>query len=84
MERALKNLQYPGFGDFLDDIQRLQILYENNGPPGPASLRKTILLEFCLKAVSESADWFLGTIRSELTMQRTIAEENKRKLDNEI
>ena len=42
------------------------------------------MLDFCLKAVSEAAEFFLQSIRNDINMQRSLAEETIRKLQNEI
>ena len=78
IERALKNLQYASFIDYLHDIEQFKAIFEESGPPG--SNRKQILLEFCLKAVMESSEFFIGNVRNEINMQRTLAEETIRKL----
>jgi chromosome segregation ATPase len=82
IERALKNQQYPSFLDYLQDIEQFKQIFEESGPPGPG--RKGILLEFCLKAIMESAEFFLGNVASEMNLQRQLAEEQIRKLQQEI
>ena len=42
------------------------------------------MLEFCLKAVMEASEFFLQSIRNDVNMQKTLAEETIRKLQNEI
>jgi hypothetical protein len=66
----------------LHDIEQFKAIFEESGPPG--SNRKQILLEFCLKAVMESSEFFLGNVRNEINMQRTLAEETIRKLQSEV
>jgi Na+/phosphate symporter len=82
IERALKNQQYPSFIDYLHDIEQFKQIFEENGPPG--SNRKEILLEFCLKACMESSEFFLANATNEINLQRTLAEETVRKLQQEI
>jgi hypothetical protein len=78
IERALKNQQYPSFIDFLHDIEQFKQIFDESGPPG--SNRKEIMLDFCVKAVMESSEFFLGNVQNELNLQRTMAEETIRKL----
>jgi hypothetical protein len=63
-------------------MEQFKAIFEESGPPG--ANRKSILLDFCLKAVMESAEFFLGHVKNEINMQRTLAEETIRKLQNEI
>jgi len=82
IERALKNQQYPGFIDYLQDIEQFKQIFEDSGPPG--SHRREIMLEFCMKAVMESAEFFLGNLNNEMNLQRTLAEETVRKLSEDL
>jgi hypothetical protein len=66
IERALKNGQYPSFIDYLHDIEQFKAIFEESGPPG--ANRKQNLLDFCLKAVMESAEFFMGNIKNEISM----------------
>jgi hypothetical protein len=78
IERALKNQQYPTFIDYLHDIEQFKQIFDENGPPG--TQRKEILLDFCLKAVMESAEFFIGNVSNEMTLQATMAQEAVKKL----
>lgn len=82
IERALKNGQYPSFIDYLHDIEQFKAIFEESGPPGES--RKQILLDFCLRSVMEAAEFFLQSVRNDINMQRSLAEETIRKLQNEI
>lgn len=82
IERALKNQQYPTFIDYLHDIEQFKQIFDENGPPG--TNRKEILLDFCIKAVMESAEFFIGNVSNELQLQSTLAQEALRKLQAEI
>ena len=82
IERALKNQQYPSFIDYLQDMQQFQQIFDESGPPG--TNRKETLLDFCLKAVMESAEFFIGNIANEVHLQRSLAEETIKKLQEEI
>ena len=42
------------------------------------------MLDFCIKAVMESAEFFLGNYSNEMNLQRALAEETVRKLQEEI
>lgn len=66
----------------MHDIEQFKAIFEESGPPG--ATRKSILLDFCLKAVMESAEFFLGHVRNDSNMQRALAEETIRKLQNEV
>jgi len=66
IERALKNQQYPSFVDFLHDIEQFKQIFEESGPPG--SQRREIMLEFCVKAVMESAEFFIGNVANEMNL----------------
>ena len=82
IERALKNQQYPSFLDYMHDIEQFKQIFDESGPPG--SQRMEIMLDFCVKAVMESAEFFLGNSGNELNLQRALAEETVRKLEEEI
>ena len=82
IERALKNQQYPSFIDYMHDIEQFKQIFDESGPPGSA--RREIMLDFCIKAVMESAEFFLGNIGNEMNLQRALAEETVRKLQEEI
>jgi hypothetical protein len=64
IERALKNQQYPSFIDYLQDIEQFKQIFDESGPPG--THRRETLLDFCLKAVMESAEFFIGNIANEV------------------
>lgn len=57
IERALKNQQYPSYFDYLADIEQLKQIFEESGPPG--GKRTEIMLDFIMKAVVESAEFFM-------------------------
>jgi len=57
----------------LHDIEQFKAIFDESGPPG--SNRKEIMLDFCQKAVMESAEFFLGNVSNELNLQKTLAEE---------
>jgi len=78
IERALKNQDYPRFIDYLQDVMQFKQMFEEMGPPG--TNRKEILLDFCLKAVMEASEFFLGNALNEMNLHRTLAEENIKKL----
>ena len=82
IERAMKNQQYPSFLDYLHDIEQFKQIFDENGPPGTA--RREIMLDFCIKAVMESAEFFIGNVANEMNLQRALAEETVRKLQEEI
>ena len=82
IERALKNQQYPSFMDYTQDVIQFQQIFLESGPPGTS--RKEILLDFCLKAVQDSAEYFMASFNNELNLQRSLAEETIRKLQQEI
>lgn len=63
-------------------MKEFQQYYEENGPPGPN--RRTILFEFCSKALAEASEFFFRNIHNELTLQKSIAEETTKKLQSEI
>ena len=62
----------------MHDIEQFKQIFEESGPPGSA--RKEILLDFCIKAVMESAEFFMANVGNELNLQRAMAEETIRKL----
>lgn len=82
IERALKNQQYPSFYDYLHDIEQFKNIYEESGPPGP--LRKEILLDFCMKAIVESAEFFITSFQNEVNLAKHIMEEQVMKYKQEI
>lgn len=82
IERKLKNQEYDSIYDLSCDLKEFQSFFEDNGPPGPN--RRTILYEFCNKALAEASDFFFRNIQNELTLQRQIGEETIKKLQTEI
>jgi len=66
IERALKNLDYPRFIDYLQDMLQFRQMFEELGPPG--SSRKEILLDFCLKAVMDAAEFFMGNTINDMLL----------------
>lgn len=82
IERALKNQDYPRFIDYLQDVMQFKQMFEEMGPPG--SSRKEILLDFCLKAVMEASEFFLGNTLNEMNLHRTLAEETIKKLQEQL
>lgn len=63
-------------------MEQFKAIFDESGPPG--THRKETLLDFCLKAVMESAEFFIGNIANEVHLQRALAEETIRKLQQEI
>lgn len=59
-------------------MEQFKEIFNENGPPG--SNRKEILLDFCLKAIVESAEFFMNNTLNELNLQRTLADEHMKKL----
>ena len=57
-------------------------MFEENGPPGTS--RKEILLDFCLKAVMEASEFFLGNTLNEMNLHRALADENIKKLQAQL
>jgi len=57
-------------------------MFYDAGPPG--ANRKEILLDFCLKAVMETSDFFIGNVANEMNLQRQLAEDAVRKLQEEL
>ena len=66
----------------MHDIEQFKQIFDESGPPGSA--RREIMLDFCVKAVMESAEYFLGNVGNELNLQRALAEESIRKLQEEV
>ena len=64
--------------DYLQDLMQLKSIFEEEGPPG--SNRREILLDFCLKAVMEASEFFIGNTMNEINLTRALAEENIKKL----
>jgi DNA-binding protein H-NS len=63
-------------------MEQFKQSFDENGPPG--TNRKEILLDFCVKAVMESAEFFIGNVSNEMQLQSTLAQEAIRKLQDEI
>lgn len=42
------------------------------------------MLEFCVKEVMDSAEFFMGNIHNELNLQRALAEETVKKLQEDL
>jgi len=42
------------------------------------------MLDFCMKAIMESAEFFMANFNNEMNLQRSLAEESIRKLQQEI
>ena len=59
-------------------MEQFKQIFEVDGPPG--TQRKEILLDFCLKAVMESAEFFIGNVSNEMQLQSTMAQEAVKKL----
>ena len=51
----------------------------DNGPPGPHW--KSIMLEFCLRALIDGCDFFLWTLSNELRLRETLNQETITKLE---
>jgi hypothetical protein len=66
IERALKNMDYPRLIDYLQDVMKFKGAFEEYGPPG--SNRREILLDFCLKAVMEAAEFFLSNTMNDMNL----------------
>lgn len=60
IEKKLKNQEYASVYDMACDLKEFQQFFEENGPPGPN--RRTILFEFCSKALTEASDFFFRNI----------------------
>ena len=57
-------------------------LVEEEGPPG--SKRSEIIVDFCMKAVMEAAEFFIGSTVNEINLTRALAEESQRKLQQQL
>lgn len=68
--------------DYLQDIVSFKNLFEEAGPPG--TNRKEICTDFCFKAVMEAAEFFLGNTINEMNLHKTLAEENIKKLTQQL
>ena len=79
IEEKLRKQQYESFIEFETDIKAFQNHFEDNGPPGPQ--RKAIMLEFCLRALTEGCDYFIRTIQNELNLKDTLNAEKITKLE---
>ena len=66
----------------MHDIEQFKQIFDESGPPGSA--RREIMLDFCVKAVMESAEFFLANVGNEMHLQKSMAEEMVRKLQEEI
>ena len=82
IERALKNQQYPRFIDYLQVLMQFKQLVDEEGPPG--SKRKEIILDFCMKAVMEAAEFFIAGTVNEINLTRALAEESQRKMQQQV
>lgn len=79
IEDQLRNQQYKSFIDFERDIQEFQQAFLDNGPPGPN--RKSIMLEFCLRALVEGCDFFIQNLSNEVELTSKLNEESVSKLE---
>lgn len=68
--------------DYLHDIEQFKQIFDESGPPG--TNRKENLLDFCMKAIMESSEFFLGNLHNEMNLQKAIMEDTVRKLQEEI
>jgi len=68
--------------DYLGDLEIFKQNFDESGPPG--THRKEILLEFCCKAIAESAEFFMQNVNNEFHLQKSMAEESIRKLQGQI
>ena len=66
----------------MEELRNFQAYCVENGPAGPN--RRVIMAEFCLKAIAEASEFFFRNISNELYLQRSIAEETLKKLQQEI
>ncbi len=79
IEEKLRKQQYESFIEFETDVKAFQAHFEDNGPPGPN--RKSIMLEFCLRALVEGCDYFIRTIQNELSLKDQLNNEKISKLE---
>lgn len=81
IERKLKNKEFSGgFSEYEQDMRAFQQYFIDNGPQGPN--RRVIMLEFVQRATVDAAEYFSKSIVNELELQRTIAYEQHKNLEN--
>jgi len=82
IEHKIKNGEYSNLFEIEDELKEFAKYYEENGPPGPS--RKAILHEFCQKAFSEAAEFFIKGLTNELNLQKSFAKEASEKLHQQV
>ena len=82
IEQRLRNNGFGTLEEYEKELKDFQRYFIENGPPGPNRL--ILMLEFCQKAQSEVARAFLSKCLSEIELQKTLAEDNTKKLENQI
>lgn len=63
-------------------MKSFQVFYEENAPPGPN--RRTVLFEFCTKALADASEFLFKNANNELYLQKQIYEDQVKKLQAEL
>ena len=82
IEQKLKNNEFQNLAEYESELKAFQMYFMENGPPGPN--RRSLMLEYCQKVLSETADIFTKKISSEVELEKTLAQDTAMKLENQI
>lgn len=82
IEQKLRKNEYKAFNDYEKDIKTLQRYFKERGPEGP--FRNEILLEFCQKKITDTADYFLRENLNEIECLKDVYDEKLKNLESEI
>lgn len=81
-ENKLRNQEYNDFMEFEKDIKIIEQDFLERGPPGPN--RVSICQEFTINALIDGCEYFLRTMKNEITLQKSLNSETVSKLEERV
>lgn len=82
IETKMRNNGYEQFSNFERDINEFQLVFMEEGPPGPH--KKELMLEFCIGSLSEACSYFLRTAENDTSMTKQMNDQTVSKLEEKI
>ena len=82
IEQRIKNNEFASISEYEKELRIFQQYFLENGPQGPN--RRIIMLEYCQKALNETAGMFSRKLTSEMELQKTLMQDATQKLESQI
>jgi chromosome segregation ATPase len=82
IEDKLRNNEYNNFNEYEKEIKEVEQVFMERGPPGPN--REAVCQNYVINALTDGADYFMRTLKSELHLQTSLTKESTQKMESRI